>query len=155
MGDNQTNKCDSLSCSTTPRTGQESPGAMKVSADPAEGEHQGPECSHNRTVKGQRSSCSPNSTRLANRQTSSSVKTNTGPYTFLSSTVFAKGDVPQFSPRLTLSKVTERCVTWWESFTSLIGCCRILGVLGCYWTEMSIPELGTGGHSGSNPLYPV
>lgn len=112
MSKNQINKCVSLRCSATPRTGQESPGAMKVSADSAEGEHQCPECSPNRTVKGQRPACSPNRTRLANRQTSCSVKTNTGPYTFLSSTVFAKGDIPQFSPWLTLSKVTERCVTW-------------------------------------------
>lgn len=95
--------------------------SMKVSADSAEGDRHCPECSHNRTVKGQRPASSPNGTRLANRQISSSVKTNTGPYTFLSNTVFAKGDVPPFSPWLTLSKVTERYVTWWESFISLMG----------------------------------
>lgn len=121
MSDNQTNKCVSLRCSAIPRTGKENPGTMKVSADPAEGEHQCPECSHNRTVQRPRPASSSNHTRLANRQTSSRVKTNTGPYTFLSSTVFAKGDVPQFSPWLTLSKVTEGCVTWWESFVSSMG----------------------------------
>lgn len=121
MSENQTKKCVSLRCSATPRTGQESPGAMKVSTDSAEGERHRPECSQNRTVKEPRPASSPNGTRLANRQISSCVKTNSGPYTFLSNTVFAKGDVPPFGPWLTLSQVTERYVTWWESFISLMG----------------------------------